>query len=69
MKFRLDVKKIRYMMIEKGITISDIACYGCVTRQAVSAVLNGRSLGKTCVLPTICKLLKVSIQDIVIDKD
>ena len=69
MKFRLDVKKIRYMMIEKGITISDIASYGCVTRQAVSAVLNGRSLGKVCVLPAICELLKVSMQDIVINED
>jgi transcriptional regulator with XRE-family HTH domain len=69
MKLRLDTRKIYLAMAEKGLTISEIAKQGNVSKQAVSNALNGNRLGKVKVVPAICKALKLSAKDIVIIED
>lgn len=69
MKLRLDTKKIYFAMAERGITATEIARNGGVSQQAVSNALNGNRVGKTKVVPAICKALGLSAKDIVIIED
>lgn len=69
MKIRLDTKKIYLAMAERGITATEIAKQGGVSQQAVSNALNGNRVGKTKVVPAICKALDFSAKDIVIIED
>lgn len=69
MKLKLDTKKIYLAMAERGITATEIAKQGGVSQQAVSNALNGNRVGKTKVVPTICKALNFSAKDIVIIED
>lgn len=69
MKIKLDTKKIYLTMAEKGITATEIAKQGGVSQQAVSNALNGNRVGKTKVVPAICKALDLSAKDIVIIED
>lgn len=69
MKIKLDTKKIYLAMAEKGITATEIAKNGGVSQQAVSNALNGNRVGKTKVVPAICKALDFSAKDIVIIED
>lgn len=69
MKLKLDTKKIYLAMAERGITATEIAKQGGVSQQAVSNALNGNRLGKTKVVPAICKALNFSAKDIVIIED
>ena len=69
MKLRLDTKKIYLAMAERGITATEIAKNGGVSQQAVSNALNGNRVGKTKVVPAICKALDLSAKDIVIIED
>lgn len=56
-------------MAEHGITATEIAKQGGVSQQAVSNALNGNRVGKTKVVPAICKALNLSAKDIVIIED
>lgn len=69
MKIKLDIKKIYFAMAERGITATEIARQGGVSQQAVSNALNGNRIGKTKVVPAICKTLDLSAKDIVIIED
>ena len=69
MKIKLDTKKIYFTMAERGITATEIAKQGGVSQQAVSNALNGNRVGKTKVVPAICKALNLSAKDIVIIED
>lgn len=69
MKIKLDTKKIYLAMAERGITATEIARQGGVSQQAVSNALNGNRVGKTKVVPAICKALDFSAKDIVIIED
>ena len=69
MKMRLDTRKIYLAMAEKGMTATEIAKQGDVSQQAVSNALNGNRVGKTKVVPAICKALDFSAKDIVIIED
>ncbi len=69
MKIKLDTKKIYLAMAERGITATEIAKNGGVSQQAVSNALNGNRVGKTKVVPAICKALDFSAKDIVIIED
>lgn len=69
MKIKLDTKKIYLAMIEKGVNAAEIAKQGDVSQQAVSNALNGNRVGKTKVVPAICKALGLSASDIVIIED
>lgn len=69
MKLKLDTKKIYLAMAERGITATEIAKNGGVSQQAVSNALNGNRVGKTKVVPAICKALDFSAKDIVIIED
>ncbi len=69
MKLKLDTKKIYFAMAERGITATEIARQGGVSQQAVSNALNGNRVGKTKVIPAICKALDFSAKDIVIIED
>jgi len=69
MKIKLDTKKIYLAMAERGITATEIAKQGGVSQQAVSNALNGNRVGKTKVIPAICKALDLSAKDIVIIED
>lgn len=69
MKMRLDKRKIYLAMAEKGLTATEIAKQGGVSQQAVSNALNGSRVGKTKVVPAICKALNFSAKDIVIIED
>ena len=69
MKLKLDTKKIYFAMAERGITAAEIARQGGVSQQAVSNALNGNRVGKTKVIPAICKALDFSAKDIVIIED
>lgn len=69
MKIKLDTKKIYLAMIEKGVNAAEIAKSGNVSQQAVSNALNGNRVGKTKVVPAICKALELSANDIVIIED
>lgn len=69
MKLKLDTKKIYLAMVERGITATEIAKQGGVSQQAVSNALNGNRVGKTKVVPAICKALNFSAKDIVIIED
>lgn len=69
MKIKLDTKKIYLAMAERGITATEIAKQGGVSQQAVSNALNGNRVGKTKVVPAICKALGFSAKDIVIIED
>lgn len=69
MKMRLDTKKIYLAMAEKGLTATEIAQQGGVSQQSVSNALNGYRLGKTKVVPAICKALDLSAKDIVVIED
>ncbi len=69
MKLKLDTKKIYLAMAERGITATEIAKQGGVSQQAVSNALNGNRVGKTKVVPAICKALNFSAKDIVIIED
>ncbi len=66
MKLKLDTRKIYLAMAERGITATEIAQNGGVSQQAVSNALNGNSVGKTKVVPAICKALGFAAKDIVI---
>ena len=69
MKLKLDTRKIYLAMAECGITAAEIAKNGSVSQQAVSNALNGNRVGKTKVVPAICKALDLSAKDIVIIAD
>lgn len=69
LKIKLDTKKIYFKMAEKGISATDIAKSGGISQQAVSNALNGNRIGKTKVIPAICKTLGLSAKDIVIIED
>lgn len=69
MKLKLDTKKIYLAMAEHGITAAEIAKQGGVSQQAVSNALNGNRVGKTKVIPAICKMLGFEAKDIVIIED
>lgn len=70
MKIKLDTKKIYLAMAEKGITITEIAQQGGVSQQAVSTALSGGTrIGRTKVVPAICKALGFKAKDIVIIED
>lgn len=69
MKLKLDTKKIYLAMAEKGLTVTEIAKNGDVSQQAISNALNGNRIGKTKVVPAICKALDLSAKDIVIIED
>lgn len=69
MKIKLDTKKIYLAMAERGITATEIAKNCDVSQQAVSNALNGNRVGKTKVVPAICKALDFSAKDIVIIED
>lgn len=69
MKIKLDTKKIYLAMAEHGITATEIAKNCDVSQQAVSNALNGNRVGKTKVVPAICKALDFSAKDIVIIED
>lgn len=69
MKIKLDTRKIYLAMAERGITATEIARQGDVSQQAVSNALNGNRVGKTKVVPAICKALNFSAKDIVIIED
>ena len=69
MKIKLDTKKIYLAMAERGITATEIAKNGGVSQQAVSNALNGNRVGKTKVVPAICKALDLSAKDIVVIED
>lgn len=69
MKIRLDTRKIYLVMAERGITAAEIAKNGGVSQQAVSNALNGNRVGKTKVVPAICRALELSASDIVIIED
>lgn len=69
MKIKLDTKKIYLAMAERGMTVTEIAKQGGVSQQAVSNALNGNGIGKTKVVPAICKALELSAKDIVIIED
>lgn len=69
MKIKLDTKKIYLAMAERGITATEIAKQGSVSQQAVSNALNGNRIGKTKVVPAICKVLGFEAKDIVIIED
>ena len=69
MKLKLDTRKIYLAMAEKGINATEIARQGGVSQQAVSNALNGNRIGKTKVVPAICKALDFSAKDIVIIED
>lgn len=69
MKIKLDTRKIYLAMAERGITATEIAKNGGVSQQAVSNALNGNRVGKTKVVPAICRALELSANDIVIIED
>ena len=69
MKLKLDTKKIYLAMAERGMTATEIARQGDVSQQAVSNALNGNRIGKTKVIPAICKALGFAAKDIVIIED
>lgn len=69
MKIKLDSRKIYMAMAERGITVTEIAKSGNVSQQAVSNALNGNRVGKTKVVPAICRALELSANDIVIIED
>lgn len=69
MKLKLDTKKIYFAMAENGMTATEIARQGGVSQQAVSNALNGNRIGKTKVIPAICKALGFAAKDIVIIED
>lgn len=69
MKVKLDTRKVYFAMAEHGVTATEIAKQGGVSQQAVSNALNGNRIGKTKVVPAICKALDLSAKDIVIIED
>ncbi len=69
MKVKLDTRKVYFTMAERGVTATEIAKQGGVSQQAVSNALNGNRIGKTKVVPAICKALDLSAKDIVIIED
>lgn len=69
MKIKLDTKKIYLAMAERGINATEIAKQGNVSQQAVSNALNGNRIGRTKVVPAICKALDFEAKDIVIIED
>lgn len=69
MKIKLDTKKIYLAMVEKGLTVTEIAKAGGVSQQAVSNALSGNRVGKVKVVPAICQALGFSAKDIVIIED
>ena len=69
MKLKLDTKKIYLAMAERGMTATQIARQGDVSQQAVSNALKGNRIGKTKVIPAICKALGFAAKDIVIIED
>lgn len=69
MRIKLDTKKIYLAMAEKGLNGSDLAKEIGVSQQAVNSVLNGKRLGKTKIVPGLCKILGFSVKDIVIFED
>lgn len=56
-------------MAERGINATEIAKQGNVSQQAVSNALNGNRIGRTKVVPAICKALDFEAKDIVIIED
>ena len=69
MKIKLDTKKIYLAMVEKGLTITEIAKARGVSQQAVSNALNGNRVGWVKVVPAIYQALGFSAKDIVIIED
>lgn len=69
MKIKLDTRKVYLAMAERGMTVTEIARQGGVSQQAVSNALNGNRIGKTKVVPAICRALDFSAKDIVIIED
>lgn len=69
MKIRLDTKKIYLAMAERGINGTELAAEIGVSQQAMSNVLNGKRLGKTKILPGLCKALNFKPEEIVIFED
>ena len=69
MKIKLDTKKIYLAMVEHGINGTELAREIGVSQQAISNVLNGNYIGKTKIVPGICRVLNLSAKDIVIIED
>jgi len=63
-KVLVDTKRIYLAMAEKGYNGADLAAAAEVTPAAVSNVLNGRRRGATKVLGNICKVLNLSVKDV-----
>lgn len=69
MKIKLDTKKIFLAMAEKGLNGTDLARECGVSQQAISGALNGKYLGRTKVIPGICRVLGLKAKDIIIIED
>lgn len=69
MKIRLDTKKIYLAMVERGINGTELANEIGVSQQAMSSVLNGKCIGKSKILPGLCKALSFKPEEIVIFED
>lgn len=64
MNLSVDTKQIYIAMAEKGYNGTDLAKAAGVTPAAVNSVLNGKRRGTTKVLGSICKVLGLSIKDV-----
>ena len=69
MRIRLDTKKIYIAMAERGINGTELANKIGVSQQAMSSVLNGKCLGRTKILPGLCKALNFKAEEIIIFED
>lgn len=69
MRIRLDTKKIYIAMAERGINGTELANEIGVSQQAMSSVLNGKYLGRTKILPGLCKALNFKAEEIIIFED
>lgn len=66
MKILIDVKQIYIKMAEKKLNGTELAKQANISPNSVSQVLNGKRRGTTKVLDAICKVLDLSIKDVII---
>ena len=69
MTMRVDTGKIFIAMAEQGYNGAELARAAGVTPAAVNNVLNGKRRGTEKVLGAICKVLGLSVKDVLIIED
>lgn len=63
---RLDTEKIKKILLEKGLTITELAEKIGVTYASTHRVISGKSFPRPGTLKKICDELKVKAKDIII---